>query len=214
MSSKPLVSAIIIFFNAEKFFEEAVESVFAQTYDNWELLLVDDGSTDSSTAIAHHYAEKYPKKVRYLVHEGHRNRGMSATRNLGIRHARGEYIAFLDADDVWLPYKLERQVPILMEYSDAAMLYGTTSYDWYSWTGDPDDMQNDFEHKITNNPNVQVNKPLKTEEFLHLFLQRKVLLPSTTSLLVRREVAERIGGFEESFRGLFEDQVFIAKVKS
>jgi GT2 family glycosyltransferase len=67
-------------------------------------------------------------------------------------------------------------------------------------------------HKITNDQNVQVNKPLKTEEFLPLFLKRRVLMPSTTSLLVRREVAERIGGFEESFRGLFEDQVFIAKV--
>ncbi len=211
MNSKPLVTGIIIFFNAEKFFKEAVESVFAQTYENWELLLVDDGSTDGSTAIARRYAEQYPKKVLYLEHDGHQNRGMSATRNLGIKNAKGEYIAFLDADDVWLPYKLERQVSVLDTHTEVAMLCGSI-YHWYSWTGDPDDMQNDFEHKITNNPNVQLNKPLKSEEFLHLFVQRRVLLPSINSLLVRREVAERIGGFEESFRGLFEDQVFVAKV--
>src|SRR5215211_5603498 len=96
MSSKPRVSAIIIFLNAEKFIEEAIESVFGQTYDDWELLLVDDGSTDYSTQIALRYAEHYPEKVRYLEHPGHENRGMSAARNLGLSHARGEYVAFLD----------------------------------------------------------------------------------------------------------------------
>ena len=103
MSSKPLVSGIIIFLNAEKFIEEAIDSVFAQTYDNWELLLVDDGSTDRSTKIAQQYAQHYLAKVRYLEHENHQNLGMSATRNLGIRNVKGKYIAFLDADDVWLP---------------------------------------------------------------------------------------------------------------
>src|SRR5438105_1562536 len=103
MSSKPLVSAITIFLNEEKFLQEAIASVFAQTYDNWELLLVDDGSTDASTEIALRYAKQYPEKVRYVEHRGHQNRGMSAARNLGIRNAKGQYIAFLDADDVWLP---------------------------------------------------------------------------------------------------------------
>src|SRR5829696_811917 len=102
MNSKPLVSSVMIFFNAERFIREAIESVFAQTYDNWELLLVDDGSTDDSTQIALHYAEQYPERVRYLEHPGHQNRGMSASRNLGVSQAKGEYIALLDADDVWL----------------------------------------------------------------------------------------------------------------
>jgi glycosyltransferase involved in cell wall biosynthesis len=62
---------------------------------------VDDGSTDDSKTIALNYAEQYQEKVCYLEHEGHQNRGMSTTRNLGIRLAKGEYIAFLDADDVW-----------------------------------------------------------------------------------------------------------------
>src|SRR5713226_10047705 len=99
MRNQRLVSVIMIFLDEEKFIREAIESVFPQTYDNWELLLVDDGSTAGSTDIARRYAEQHPGKVRYLDHEGHRNRGMSASRNLGIRHARGDYIAFLDADD-------------------------------------------------------------------------------------------------------------------
>jgi glycosyltransferase involved in cell wall biosynthesis len=92
ITSRPLISAIIIFFNEERFLEEAIENVFAQTYKNWELLLVDDGSTKDSTTIAFNYAEKYPEKVCNLEHEGHQNRGMSATLNLGIRHAESEYI--------------------------------------------------------------------------------------------------------------------------
>src|SRR3990172_11731590 len=126
MSEKPLVSVIIIFYNEERFIEEALECVFAQTYTNWELLLVDDGTTDNSTAIAQRYAEKYPEKVYYLEHPGHQNRGMSATRNLVIANAKGEFIAFLDADDVWLPHKLERQLAIIESQPDAAMVYGPT----------------------------------------------------------------------------------------
>ena len=84
MSNKPLVSVIVIFFNAEKFIQEAIESVFAQTYDAWELLLVDDGSTDESLAIAQRCAKQYSGKVRHLEHAGQQNRGMSASRNLGI----------------------------------------------------------------------------------------------------------------------------------
>src|SRR5713226_6137053 len=135
--NKPLVSAIIIFLNEEKFLREAIESVFAQTYDNWELLIVDDGSTDASTKNALQYAEQYPTKVRYLEHEAHQNRGMSASRNLGIRHAKGEYIGFLDADDVWLPHKLQRQVVLLESYPSADMIYGASQY-WYSSTGNPE----------------------------------------------------------------------------
>src|ERR687898_692015 len=139
----PLVSVIIIFLDAQRFIREAIESVFGQTYSNWELLLVDDGSTDAGTDIALHYAGRYPQKVRYLEHPGHQNRGMSASRNLGIRHARGEYVAFLDADDVWLARNLEQQVTTLGAHPEAGMVYGNTQY-WYNWTGDPRDVQRDF----------------------------------------------------------------------
>ena len=99
--------------NEERFIQEAIDSVFAQTYDQWELLLVDDGSTDKSGKIAQKYAKKYPGKINYLDHDRHGNRGMSASRNLGVRSAKGKYISFLDGDDVWLPKKLEEQVGIL-----------------------------------------------------------------------------------------------------
>src|ERR687886_2833620 len=119
MSSEPLVSNIVIFLDAGRFIQEAIESVFAQTHGTWELLLVDDGSTDDSTQIARRYAARCPEKVRYLEHPGHQNRGKEISRNLGISHAEGEYIAFLDADDVRLPHALEQQVAILNSYPEA-----------------------------------------------------------------------------------------------
>jgi len=208
MSSKPLVSGIIIFLNAqEKFFHEAIESVFAQTYDNWELMLVDDGSTNGSTEIARRYAEQYPGKVRYLEHDGHQNRGMSASRNLGIRNAKGEYIAFLDSDDIWLPPKLERQVAILEAQPEAAMVYGSTLM-WHSWTGNPDDIERDRGRVLGVQPDTLVKPPT----LLTLFFREGAETPATCGVLVRHKVFEHIGGFEESFRSTYEDQAFFAKL--
>jgi glycosyltransferase involved in cell wall biosynthesis len=207
MSSDSLVSTIIIFLNAESFIEEAVESVLGQTYRHWELLLVDDGSTDASTEIARHYAVQKPGHVRYLEHPGHKNRGMSASRNLGIRHARGEYVALLDADDVWLPRKLERQVALLESHPQAGMLYGNTQY-WYSWTGNPEDKQRDHVPKI----GIQANALVMPPTLLRLYLEGKASVPCTCSIIVRRRAVERVGGFEESFRGQYEDQAFYAKI--
>ena len=158
MSSTPLVSAIVIFLNEEKFLQEAIESVFGQTYDNWELLLVDDGSTDASTEVALQYAKQFSKKVRYLEHHAHQNRGMSAARNLGIRNAKGEYIAFLDADDVWMPHILEEQVTILESHPAAAMVYGPVQW-WYSWTRNPEDMRRDHLRTLNVPPNTLVKPP-------------------------------------------------------
>jgi len=207
MSNKPLVSVIVIFFNAEKFIQEAIESVFAQTYDAWELLLVDDGSTDESLAIAQRCAKQYSGKVRYLGHAGQQNRGMSASRNLGIANANGEYIAFLDADDVWLPHKLEQQVAVLESQPETAMVYGSTQW-WYSWSGRPEDLQRDYIHEL----GVQPNTLLRPPTLLARFLRTEGISPCTCSVLMRRKAVEQVGGFEEIFRGLYEDQAFFAKV--
>ena len=86
----PRVSIITPFLNAGRFIQESIESVLSQTYDQWELLLVDDGSTDNSMSIAMRYATAHPGKIRYFAHEGRLNQGASASRNLGARDANGE----------------------------------------------------------------------------------------------------------------------------
>ncbi len=138
VAETPKVSVIIIFLDAERFIEEAIESVRSQTFRDWELLLVDDGSTDGSSAIARRYTTEHAPRVRYLEHPGHANRGMSAARNLGLAEARGALVAFLDADDVWLPRRLERHVKVLEGRPDVAMVYGPTLL-WHGWTGNPTD---------------------------------------------------------------------------
>ncbi|HEU0054874.1 MAG TPA: glycosyltransferase family 2 protein, partial [Longimicrobium sp.] len=86
---------VVAFLNAERFLDEAIRGVIGQTRQDWELLLVDDGSSDASAGIARGYAERDRERVRYLEHPGHRNLGPSAARELGLRTARGEYIALL-----------------------------------------------------------------------------------------------------------------------
>ena len=87
---------------------EAIESVLNQTYNNWELIIVDDGSTDNCKEIIKKYF--YDNRIKYIAHK--ENRGIPAARNTGIRAAKGEYIGFLDQDDIWLPEKLKEQVGI------------------------------------------------------------------------------------------------------
>jgi glycosyltransferase involved in cell wall biosynthesis len=206
-ASQPLVSVIVIFLNAAEFIQEAIESVFTQGYQHWELLLVDDGSTDASRSIALDYAAQYPAQVRLLEHPARQNRGMSASRNLGIANAKGKYIAFLDADDVWLPGKLAQQVALLEAQRRAAMVVGRAQW-WYSWTGNTEDQLRDYIFAPGIPPNTLTEPPA----LLSRFLRVPETSPCTCSVLVRRSVVEQVGGFEERFPGLYEDQAFFAKV--
>ena len=207
MHDRPLVSVIIIFLNAEEYLREAIDSVLAQTYKYWELLLINDGSTNNSTEIARRYVAQYPEKINYLEHPNHQNLGMSASRNLGIRHANGRYIAFLDADDVWLPGKLDYQVNIMESHPTAGMVYGNTLY-WYSWTGKHQDRERDHIPSL----GLEANRLIQPPYLLARHLSGRSAVPCTCSIMVRSEVIKRIGGFEETFQGMYEDQVFYAKI--
>ena len=206
-ATPPLVSCIVIFHDAARFIEEAIASIRSQTHAHWELILVDDGSTDSSTAVARRHAADDPARVRYLEHPGRANRGMSASRNLGLRAARGVYVAFLDADDVWLPDKLAAQVAILEAHPEAAMVYGRTLV-WHSWTGRPEDRDRDHVFELGVSPDALVEPPT----LFFLLLANKVQTPTTCNAMLRRDVLDAVGAFEERFRGMYEDQVLFAKV--
>jgi glycosyltransferase involved in cell wall biosynthesis len=202
----PTVSIITMFLNEERFLPSAVASVFAQTFSDWELLLVNDGSTDTSPALARSYADGAPDRIRYIEHVGGRNRGMSASRNLGIRHARGEFIAFMDADDVWLPDKLAGQVALMREYPSAAMVYGCTHY-WFSWTGRPEDMERDYVTGALPDADLLVPPP----ELLRRCLLDENQFPTGSAPLLRRSVVEQVGGYDETFP-LYEDLAFYSKI--
>jgi glycosyltransferase involved in cell wall biosynthesis len=210
VSTPPLVSVVLIFLNAERFLEEAIRSVMAQTYPHWELLLVDDGSNDASSALARGHAERDPRRVRYLEHPQHRNQGMSASRNLGLHHARGEYLALLDADDVWLPQKLERQVSILQSHPGVGLLFGAPLY-WFGWTGRPEDRLRDYVIDLK----LQVDRTYDPPNLLLPFLRRAAPTPCPSDVMVRRRMAVSVGGFEAHFVGVnmvYEDQAFFSKL--
>ena len=205
MTARPLISVIMIFLNEERFIREAIQSVLAQTYENLELILVDDGSIDGSTTIAKRHAQQYPEKIHYLEHPDHANRGMSASRNLGIHNARGAFLTFIDADDVVYPQKLERQLTILCSHPDAALVCGRAQW-WYSWTGNPEDATRDFVQVLDVNLDTVVQSPT----LLSLFLQDE--WASLCDVMVRKEAVEAVKGYEESFKGMYEDQAFHAKL--
>ena len=210
LSGGPLVSVIVPFWNARPFLAEAIESVIAQTFPSWELLLIDDGSSDGSSEVARRYAERSGGRIRYLEHARHQNRGVAASRNLGICHARASYVAFLDADDVWFPNKLARQTAILDAEPAAAMVCGPSLF-WYSWTGKPEDRGRDYVKELRIAPAGLVQPPT----LLVSYLTRGTFVANPSTILVRREALERVNGFEESFIGpvqTWEDAAFLAKV--
>jgi glycosyltransferase involved in cell wall biosynthesis len=208
MAGQPLVSVVVPIFNGAAFLDECIESVLAQTYPRWELLLVDDGSRDESPAIARRYAERHPGQVQYLEGPEHRNRGVSASRNLGLERARGEYIAFLDADDVWSPEKLAEQIGYLEWWPEAVMVYGRIRY-WYSWTGRTEDATRDHEP----NPGVPAEVILPPPLLVVALLEGSGRAPLPSDALLRLAAVRAVGGFEEQRAfSVYEDRVFFVKI--
>lgn len=115
-----LVSVIIPAYNAEKVVSQAVESALAQTYKNIEVIVIDDCSKDGTYSVLSKLAET---DNRLKIYRNENNSGVSETRNRGVGLAEGEYVAFLDSDDVWYPEKLEVQVKLALEYPDCPLFY-------------------------------------------------------------------------------------------
>lgn len=202
----PRVSVIIIFLNGEAFLPAAIQSVMGQTFQDFELLLCDDGSGEAASGIAKAWAARHPGKVFYLEHPGHVNRGMSATRNLGLDQARGEFVAFIDADDVWAPEKLADQAAIMDAHPELGMVCGTVNY-WNSWMGGQDVLT------PTGHVYDQVVPPPQAS--LNLYPLGNAAAPCPSDLLLRRHAVEGIGRFEAHFTGpkqMYEDQGFLAKL--
>jgi glycosyltransferase involved in cell wall biosynthesis/SAM-dependent methyltransferase len=208
-STAPTVSVIVPLWNAQPFLSLAVESVFGQTFRGWELVLVDDGSTDGSAELAGGYAARAPERVRYLQHADRGHRGVAASRNLGVRNARGRYLAFLDADDVWFPAKLERQLTILEAEPRAAMIDSRAQV-WHSWSEKPEDCERDYVVNPFSDPGL-----IAPPALLLYHLANATDLPTLSTVLIRREVLDRVGGFDESFPAAvqkWEDAAFLSKV--
>lgn len=191
----------------ESFFQEAIESIKNQTYENWELILIDDGSEARCTEVANRLVATQPDKIHYLEHDGHANLGISASRNAGLDHAKGEYVAFLDSDDVWDEEQLKEQVALLRQHTEVALLYGNTTY-WHSWSDDIHGPAKDIHYKM----GLRTSQIYQPPSLSKLILQRRAISPCMTSVMARRQVFLDGIDFEEEFREHYEDQVFLAKI--
>ena len=202
VNTPPLVSVVTIFLNGDPFMEEAIESVLAQTFDDWELILVDDGSTDASTELAKSYAEKHPGRIRYVEHDGHANLGRSASRNLGIDVARGTYLTFLDADDVYFPDKLKEQVALMRANPQLAMVSGC-NVEWYSWNGGTDRVN------LVGYAFDTVIEPPEAVLKMYPLGEAYAIQPEH---MLRLDAVRQVGGYENEFPGMFDDQVLALKL--
>lgn len=176
----PLLSVIIPTFNSAKYLSEALQSVFSQTFEDFEVIVVDDGSTDNTADIV----KEYGNSLRYIRQK---NQGPSAARNLGIRRAEGKYIAFLDADDWWNQNHLTELLECCELTPDAGLVYGGRK-----WVDEKGELMRD-----TPIPTICPEGWI----FGDLFRRNYIATPS---VLVRRSVLTNVGGFNECLSN-FED---------
>lgn len=177
--TKPIVSAIIPLYNQQATIVEAIESVLAQTRPVDEIVVIDDGSTDGSGDVV---AQRYGDEARMrLIRQV--NRGPSAARNTGIRAARSSLLAFLDADDLWLPERIEKQVTVMEEDPSCMFIFTAVIH-----------------HNERLNFTVVEGENVDKETYLQKTFFPEDLLVNPSSVMVRREVFDEVGCFDESLR--------------
>ncbi len=204
-------------YNTQAYLREAVDSVFAQrTHRTWELIVVDDGSSDGSLSLALELQALHPGRIRVLRHPGGLNCGISKSRNLALSHARGVKVAFLDSDDVWLPHHLETLAAILDREPGIAGVFGEAER-WFDFAQSFDEVAARHAWWGSNYlpPLLPPGEPdgiVLPGELVECFLKDESLVPCICSVMVRREAARAVGGFADEFHGLYDDQAFHAKL--
>jgi len=168
MNSEPKVSIIIPTYNQSQYLEEAMESVLNQTYQNIEIIIVDDGSTDNTSEVV----KSFDNKIIYIPQK---NKGASSARNAGIKKAQGQYVAFLDSDDMWIKNKLEKQIKFIQNNPEIGLL-GTGCYQMVDinkmiykkiFPAKNEILQKDL---IKYNPFIQSSVIIKKDVFNHIDL--------------------------------------------
>jgi len=174
----PLISIIMPAYNAEKYIEESILSAVNQTYQNWELIIINDGSTDSTRTIA----EKFSSRDKRIKVINQQNKRLAAARNIGIKNSTGQWIAFLDADDIWAPSKLEKQVELSEKLPHIDVLYTD------GWIFKYDDLSNVTPYSI--------KKGEFTSDEMYLLEYTGNYIP-VISVMAKRDIIGKIGFPEE-----------------
>jgi glycosyltransferase involved in cell wall biosynthesis len=196
----PSVTVVIAFFNEERYLPTAIETVRNQSVTDWELVLVDDGSTDSSASIADDAAAADPSRIRVVRHPGRANAGLPASRNLGLAAARSPYLCFLDADDRWARGKLARQ---LVEMASPRRLVMVCGPSWHESVDGrlPPEM-------VAVSPRAP--HLARRGRFARLMVRGAVRTPPPSDVMYRADALRRVGGVPDG-PNMHEDQrTFVA----
>ena len=201
--ANPRVSVIIPMFNAERTIKETLFSVARQSFDNFEILIVDDGSTDGSRLLAEELASRSKGRIKVLEHKGRANRGLALSRNLGIEHARGEFLVFLDSDDAIHPEKLAHDVAILDAHPEVASVVGKALWWW-----DGSDEQDAHLDVVFEPQDCVVDPPTYFSETYEL---QTFEATCVHSWMVRKTAFAQIEPFDPDMM-TYEDQKFFAEL--
>jgi glycosyltransferase involved in cell wall biosynthesis len=205
-SDDPTVSVVTPTYNHAETLPRAIDSVLAQTFEDFEYIVVDDASTDDTESVVDSYDDE---RIQYVRHE--KNKGGSAARNTGIERASGEYVAFLDADDEWLPRKLAAQVDCLEERQNewVAVYCGVA----YQRTGSDSYVRRTVSRGLRALGQAPPEPKTRSggERLIREILTKRLSIGGGTSLLVRTETARRIGGFDAAF-SRHQDVEFVIRV--
>ncbi|MDB5023997.1 MAG: hypothetical protein JWP78_1752 [Mucilaginibacter sp.] len=174
-----LISIIMPAYNVERFIEASIKSVLEQTYTNWELLIINDGSTDNTRHIAQGFSSR-DSRVRVINQE---NKRLGAARNTGIRNSKGFWIAFLDSDDLWSPTKLEAEISASNKFPTASIIYTD------GWIFQHEDLKN-----LSPYPTI-VGKLIGHKEMYKMEYEKNYI--PVLSVLVKRSLIDQIGLQEE-----------------
>ena len=174
-------------YNAAKYIKETIESVLSQSYSDWELIIIDDGSTDNTLVIVKQYATSNAQ-IRYIYQE---NKGQSFARNRGIEEAKGKYIAFLDADDLFLPTKLEKQIKFLENNPECGVSY-CKIYHFFE----------DNKQKLFYN-----SQPHYSGDIFEKVLAQNFVNP--LAVVLRKEILDKYGAFKEDWRRVDEQYLWV-----
>lgn len=200
----PRVSIIIPTYNYGRFIEESLNSVFAQDYTDYEVIVVDDGSTDDTTRILKHYTDR----IRYLRID---HAGVAAARNAGISISDGELIAFQDADDLWMPDSLRRRVDMLDDLPDIGMVFADVRVEKNGEVLFPSFLA---ERKVLQRVDVTREKNdryvFRCSVFSDLLCERFITIPT---LLIRRSSLEQVGPWNPDVEGVEDYEFYLRAAK-
>ncbi|MFH0984190.1 MAG: glycosyltransferase family A protein [Candidatus Omnitrophota bacterium] len=180
----PKVTVIIPVFNGAAFVGRAIHSILEQTFQDFEIIVINDGSTDNTEEVVRDIADK---RIRYFVQP---NQGPNAARNNGIRQARGEQLAFLDADDWWLPVKLQAQLECLKERPEAGLVYCSAL--WIFLAG-----------------KVILQEALVEGDVIQPLLFKNLVTGSASSVMIPKRVFDKVGLFDEGFERMEDWEMWL-----